>query len=94
MMNMNCNGCGGNSCNAGDSLMKRIQQVEFALYEIVLYLNAYPDSQDALKHYHGLMDMRKALVGEYESKHGPLTMYGNESTSSWDWASTPWPWET
>lgn len=92
MMNMNCNGtCGG---GGNDSLMRKLQEVEFAIYELTLYLDAYPESQEALKHYHSLMDTRKTLVAEYQSKHGPLTMYGNESMSSWDWASTPWPWET
>ncbi|MBQ3012496.1 MAG: spore coat protein CotJB [Clostridia bacterium] len=84
MMNMNCN---------GNSLLKRLQEVEFALYELTLYLDAYPESKDALMHYHSLLDARRALVAEYQAKHGPLTMYGNESTTSWDWASTPWPWE-
>lgn len=91
-MNMNCNGtCGG---GGSDSLMRKLQEVEFAIYELTLYLDAYPESQEALKHYHSLMDARRSLVAEYQSKRGPLTMYGNESTSSWDWASTPWPWET
>jgi len=85
MMNMNC--------NVG-SLLKRLQEVEFALYELTLYLDAYPESKDALMHYHSLLDARRALVAEYQTKHGPLTMYGNESTTSWDWALTPWPWET
>ncbi|MBQ9750805.1 MAG: spore coat protein CotJB [Clostridia bacterium] len=85
MMNMNCN---------GNSLLKRLQEVEFALYELTLYLDAYPESKEALMHYHSLLDARKTLVAEYQAKHGPLTMYGNESTTSWDWASTPWPWET
>ena len=85
MMNMNCN---------GNSLLKRLQEVEFALYELTLYLDAYPESKDALMHYHSLLDARRALVAEYQAKHGPLTMYGNESTTSWDWALTPWPWET
>lgn len=85
MMNMNCN---------NSSLLKRLQEVEFALYELTLYLDAYPESKEALMHYHSLLDARKTLVAEYQAKHGPLTMYGNESTTSWDWASTPWPWET
>ena len=85
MMNMNCN---------NSSLLKRLQEVEFALYELTLYLDAYPESKEALMHYHSLLDARRALVAEYQAKHGPLTMYGTESTTSWDWASTPWPWET
>ncbi len=90
---MNYNGNNGNSRN-GDALMKKLQQVEFALYELTLYLDVYPESKEALALYHTLLDARKTLVAEYQSKCGPITMYGNESKNSWDWASTPWPWET
>ena len=86
MMNMNCNN--------GDMLKKKLQEVEFALYELTLYLDAYPESREALALYHELLGARKRLVSEYQASHGPLTMYGNESKSSWDWVTTPWPWET
>ena len=88
MMNYN-----GNNRN-GDALMKKLQGVEFVLYELTLYLDAYPESKEALALYHSLLDARRQMVAEYQAKHGPLTMYGNESTTSWGWASTPWPWET
>ena len=83
------------SCNnGGDALTKKLQSVEFVLYELALYLDAYPESNEALALYHDLLAMRNQLVAEYQSSYGPLTMYGNESVTSWDWASTPWPWET
>ncbi len=73
--------------------MEQIRAVDFALYEIVLYLDAYPHSCDALETYHKLKEQREALHREYEEACGPLTPYGNESRTTWDWTNKPFPWE-
>ena len=88
-MNMNKRS-GGN----GDALMQKLRQVDFAIYDTVLYLDAYPNCRKALAHYHSLLEMRKKLKAEYESMHGPVTAFGNESRENWDWTATPWPWES
>lgn len=90
-------GCG---CGCGDSqhqdcakLLKQIQTVDFALYEVILYLDAYPDQCEALDLYHKLLDRRHMLATAYEEACGPLTPWGNVSKTSWDWVKTPAPWE-
>ena len=97
-MNPNCratsngNGCG---CNKNDTaLARKLQAVNFALYDTILYLDAYPNCRKALAHYHSLLEMQRKLVSEYESKYGPITAFGNESKESWLWTTTPWPWES
>lgn len=87
MERLNCNGCSG-----GSRLIDKIRKIDFALAELILYLDVYPDCSEALTYYHKLIDQRKALVAEYEKKT-PLTAYGNTSTHSWDWISSPWPWQ-
>ena len=94
---------GGCGCNRNETprdtgatchrLMEQIRAVDFALYETVLYLDAYPHSCDALETYRKLMEQREALHKEYEMTHGPLTAFGNQSTTSWDWMNKPFPWE-
>lgn len=79
--------------NGGEALMRKIQEVDFAIYDTVLFLDAYPCSEEALAHYHSLLNTRNMLVAEYERAVGPLTMNGNESTTTWSWTKTPWPWE-
>ena len=98
MLNMNSNrrgtgnGCG---CNRNDTALERkLQAVNFALYDVILYLDAYPDCRKALDYYHNLLEMQRKLVAEYESKYGPVTAFGNESKESWLWTTTPWPWES
>lgn len=77
----------------GQRLLKQIQVVDFALYEVILYLDAYPESSEALDYYHKLMERRRALHTRYEGSCGPITAYGNVSRNSWDWVKGPAPWE-
>ncbi len=82
------NGCRGNCAE----LKKQLTCVCFALDETILYLDVYPDSQEALCHYHTLLAERNKLLDEYQAACGPVTAYGNNSHNSWDWIKTPWPW--
>ena len=86
------NRCGCGSCGNHD-VEQKLRRINFALYETILYLNAYPDCVEALAYYHSLLQTQKALQEEYQSKIGPITAFGNQSVTSWDWVKTPWPWE-
>lgn len=97
---MEAGGCGcGRGHDHGSApvscrkLMEQIRAVDFALYEVILYLDVYPHSCDALETYHKLKAQREALRKEYENTHGPLTAFTNESGASWDWIGSPFPWE-
>ncbi|MBQ1982649.1 MAG: spore coat protein CotJB [Clostridia bacterium] len=43
--------------------------------------------------YHKLKEQHEELCREYEKVCGPLTAFGNESHTTWDWMSHPAPWE-
>ncbi len=85
-----CNPDGMTNC---EKLLEQIRAVDFALVEVVLYLDAYPDCHEALDTYHKLIARRRGLYGQYEASCGPLTAMGNQSTTSWDWIDKPFPWE-
>lgn len=91
----NAPSCGGQKpCDSTcKRLMDQIRAVDFALHETVLYLDVYPNSCDALETYHKLKAQSEALRQEYEAACGPLTAFSNQSTTSWDWMSKPFPWE-
>lgn len=74
-------------------MLDRIRKVDFSLVDTILYLDAYPCSADALAYYHKLKDGKDELVKKYEAMYGPLTAYGNDSESDWNWIKGPWPWE-
>lgn len=80
---------GGTNCR---QLMKQLRAVDFSLYEVVLYLDGYPESEEAMKLYRNLLNERRRLAEAYESQCGPLTMNGNHG-GTWNWTKGPWPWE-
>lgn len=76
---------GGNK----QSLAARIQQLDFAIQDAVLYLDVYPACREALTYIAGLNDQRAEAVASYESMYGPMNMYGIRSEQN----SDPWPWQ-
>lgn len=92
-------GCGSDargvgSCAKGEchTLMKKLQQLDFAIQETVLYLDAYPECCEALALYHQLVEQRREVAKQYERECGPLTGRGGKTAQYWDWVSSPWPW--
>lgn len=81
--------CAGRECH---ELMNKLQQLDFSIQEVVLYLDGYPDCDQALDYYHQLLQERCAVEKEYEKSCGPLTSRSNRSTHGWDWGQSPWPW--
>ena len=88
-----CPRCRPNNHGGCNSLMRELQKIDFALYETVLYLDAYPYSTEALDYYHSLVHQRELIVAELEGGGKPISANGNASHTSWDWISSPWPWE-
>ena len=94
------NGCNrGNSSNGMEStackaLHRRLQALDFSIIDTVLYLNAYPDSKEALAYYQKLIAERDSLkMGLAQTCRTPVTSFDNASADSWDWIKGPWPWE-
>ena len=74
-------------------LLHRLQTLDFSIYDTVLYLDAYPDSKDALAYYNKLMAERRALIEALSESHDfPLTAFDNKG-EKWEWIDSPWPWE-
>jgi spore coat protein JB len=88
--------CGGGE-SRGDrrvrTWMRRLQMVDFALQELVLYLDMYPDCRRALQKYHALKEEREKLIKALQSSGVPICANGVESHEYWSWIDAPWPWE-
>ena len=80
-----------NNNSSRERLMKQIQAYCFATYDALLYLDAYPNSKEALSFYNKYKKLEQRAVQEYEQKYGPITMPSD--TSSWEWTKGPWPWQ-
>lgn len=91
-MNGNMNRA-GNYTPKKTHLMRKLREYDFAIFETVEFLDTHPKNKKALEYYTKLRAEREKILAEYEAAFGPITMYGNESDSDWDWVKGPWPWE-
>ncbi len=74
-------------------LMRKIQQLSFALVEANLYLDCHPNCQRALEYFSKHKAAYDKYVAVYEEKYGPLTAKSGACGDSWQWIQGPWPWE-
>lgn len=80
--------------SACQGLARRLQAVDFSLVDTVLYLDAYPNSQEALDYYHKLLSERTELSSQLaEACRRPMTCMENASHDAWHWVDGPWPWD-
>lgn len=78
---------------ARDAMMCKIMEIDFALNEIVLYLDTHPNCERALALYHKYAEKSRELKALYNERFGPLTPADNLSQECWEWICGPWPWE-
>lgn len=74
-------------------LLMYITQVSFAIDDVVLFLDTHPCDKEALEFYQKTRKLREEAVKKYTREFGPLTKDTIESSCSWDWVKSPWPWE-
>jgi spore coat protein JB len=88
---MNC------ACTHADDrevLMLRIQQTDFLLVDLQLYLDNHPDCAAALEDFNQLSAVSGELKSAYQAQYGPLMNYGADASGArWTWTDEPWPWE-
>lgn len=77
------------------ALLQHINEVSFAAYDTLLYLDTHHNDQEAMKYYREMMEKRRSAIEDYGRLYGPLTMDCASATADghWQWAHQKWPWE-
>ena len=77
------------------ALLCFINEVSFAVYESLLYLDTHPTDQEAMRFFREHNRLRNRALWEFGRLYGPLTIEtANDSESQcWEWMNQPWPWE-
>ena len=83
------------SCTPRQKLMNRINEVSFAVNDILLYLDTHPSCEKALNFYEECCKERIKLMKEYAQCYGPLTVDDalESGGDTWKWVQQPFPWE-
>lgn len=76
-------------------LKRKIFELDFALHELVLFLDTHPESEKALALMRDFRTKKAELTKLYEDKYGELviTPADVKADTSWGWIDSPWPWE-
>jgi len=75
--------------------LQHINEVSFAVNDILLYLDTHPCDQEALSFYRENVRERDKALKEYAKNYGPLTVdtAAYNDSDKWEWVMQPFPWE-
>lgn len=76
-----------------EDLIMQIDEQRFAMIDLGLYLDIYPNDRNALSLFNTSLKKEKELITLYESKYGPMTLSSPVQTENYLWIRSPWPWE-
>lgn len=76
-------------------LLDYINQVSFAVDDVLLFLDTHPNNEDALNYFYEYSKKRRKALEEYATYYGPLTIDSTveSCTDRWNWIQEPWPWQ-
>ena len=80
--------------NEQAEMLTNIDALCFALIDLNLYLDVFPNDQKAVEIYNQYRMKKNELQKQYETKYGPLSLSSDALNAyPWAWDDKPWPWE-
>ncbi|SFD13450.1 spore coat protein CotJB [Clostridium uliginosum] len=77
-----------------DDLLDSIRIYQFCAVELNLFLDNFPDNENAKDDYKTVSGKLTCLINEYEENYGPLTSFGSSFIEDpRAWTEQAWPWE-
>ncbi len=74
-------------------MLRKVQEADFILYDVSLFLDTHPTNQMALAFFKEAQAYYTEVVSDYEMQYGPLVSYDVNTAQGWTWVQGPWPWE-
>ena len=77
-------------------LLNYINEVSFAVSDILLFLDTHPCDCEALAYCREMVAKRNEALKVYSMRFGPLTIDCTDLCDSnrWEWIMQPFPWES
>lgn len=79
--------------NEEQYMLLDIQKLEFAIYDLSLYLDTHPNDPVALYKHKSLTNQLMQLKRAYESRFGIMSIMDHEPGETWRYVNGPWPWD-
>jgi spore coat protein JB len=76
-------------------LKKRIHALDFAIHELVLFLDTHPTNRKAIALLTEYRNKRTECIKEYEQQFGKYFVMAEDAPTDgcWEWLKGKWPWE-
>lgn len=82
------------SNNNRQALLEKVMQYNFAITDLNLYLDNYPNDANVINIFNNYRNLYLNAVKDFENSYGPLEITDNPvNTNNWVWDKNPWPWE-
>lgn len=80
--------------NEQAKMLTDIDSLDFALIDLNLYLDIYPDDKNAIELFNKYRNEQNELLNSYQNKYGPVLLNSDSLNNvPWMWTNRPWPWE-
>ena len=80
--------------NQQAEMLTQINALGFALIDLNLYLDVYPNDNETINLFNKYRLQKKELLNNYENQYGPIELSSDAlNTYPWSWDNKPWPWE-
>ena len=77
-----------------DELLREVQAQQFAVRDLMLFLDTHPTDANALSALMLHRDAYADAADAYAKRFGALTVMHVNDADGWvAWSNTPWPWE-
>ncbi|MFA7529623.1 MAG: spore coat protein CotJB [Bacilli bacterium] len=75
------------------AMMQEVNKYAFAAHDILLYLDNFPNDQEAINLYNGFMEAYLRARDAYEERFGAITTESDAlKTAPFSWTVGGWPW--
>lgn len=83
-----------NPRNEKEQYLLDLNQVQFAMHDIHLYLDNFPNDRSMINEFNKNRELYNDILKDYENKFGPLEICSDSlNRNPWAWNNEPWPWE-
>lgn len=80
--------------NEQAEILTNIDSLGFAMIDLNLYLDVFPDDKTAINLYNQYREQKQQLLDQYQINYGPIELNSNAlNMYPWAWNNKPWPWE-
>lgn len=74
-----------------EEMLFNISEYCFMMHDMNLYLDVYPNDQEALNKFNEYRSKANELITKYERKYGPIMIKSSDNENGFNWVSN-WPW--